>query len=147
MFSLLFAITLLALGYFIGSAREKKHFKSLRKREHFLNAIPWRSNGKKEDFSKYKEGALVTGHVVIGQDYFKSFLSGLVNVIGGQMSSYESLLDRGRRESLCRLRESARDWGCREIVNVRFETSVIGENQGKKKSGAIEIFAYGTALK
>ncbi|MGH1469206.1 MAG: YbjQ family protein [Bdellovibrionales bacterium] len=147
MFNLLVVLTLLILGFVIGSAREKKHFESLRKREGLLSAIPWRSNGKKEDFSKYQEGSLVTGHVVIGQDYFKAFLAGLVNLVGGRMSSYESLLDRGRREALCRLRESARDWECREIVNVRFETSIIGENQGKQKSGAIEVFAYGTALK
>lgn len=147
MLSLIVVISLLVLGFVIGSQREKAHIKSLREREHFLNTIPWRSNGKKEDFSAYAEGELVLGHVVIGQDYFKTFLAGLINLTGGRVTAYESLLDRGRREALCRMRKAAKDWGCKEIVNVRFETSVIGENQGKKNSGAIEVFAYGTALR
>lgn len=145
--NLIIPIVLLTLGYFIGSAREEKHFKSLRKREAFLNSVPCRSTGKKEKFDNYSEGSLVSGHVVVGQDYFKSFLAGLVSIVGGRMTTYEALLDRGRREALCRMREQASKWGCKEIVNVRYETSVIGQNQGKQKSGAIEVFAYGTALK
>jgi uncharacterized protein YbjQ (UPF0145 family) len=62
------------------------------------------------------EGILVSGHVVIAQDYFKSFLASLVNITGGRVTSYESLLDRGRREALCRMRESAKAWGCDQIV-------------------------------
>jgi len=141
------ALALLAAGYFIGTAREKSHFKSLRKREEALNSISWRSTGKKEKFDTASDAVLVMGHVVIGQDYFKSFLAGLVNIVGGRVGVYESLLDRGRREALCRLRQIAKDWGCREVVNVRFETAVIGQNQGKQKGGAVEVFAYGTAVK
>lgn len=140
-------LVLLALGFWWGSSREKAHFESLRLREKKLNEVSWRSNGKKERFEAMAEGTLVTGHVVIAQDYFKSFLAGLVNITGGRVTAYESLLDRGRREALCRMREAALLWGCDEIVNVRFETSVIGQNQGKQKSGAIEVLAYGTALK
>lgn len=140
-------LILLAFGYFIGTAREKSHFKSLRKRETILNKIPCRSTGKKDKFENSSEGTLVTGHVVIGQDYFKSFLAGLINLIGGRVGVYETLLDRGRREALCRMREEALEWGCTEIANVRYETSVIGQNQGKQKGGMIEVFAYGTAVK
>jgi uncharacterized protein YbjQ (UPF0145 family) len=147
MFGLFVALGLLVFGYIIGTSREKSHFKSLRQRESALQEISWRSTGKKEDFSRYQEGRLVSGHVVIGQDYFKAFLGGLINLVGGRLGVYESLLDRGRREAMCRLREEAKSWGCSEIVNVRFETSIIGENTGKKNSGAIEIFTYGTALK
>ena len=138
---------LLLGGFFIGTAREKSHFKSLRKREEALNRVSWRSTGKKEDFSQMADSALVMGHVVIGQDYFKSFLAGLINIVGGRVGVYESLLDRGRREALCRLRKVAKDWGGLEVVNVRFETSIIGQNQGKHKGGAVEVFAYGTAIK
>lgn len=145
--SFIIFLVLLALGFWWGSNREKAHFESLRQRETLLNEISWRSNGKKEDFGANSEGTLVTGHVVIAQDYFKSFLAGLVNIVGGRVTSYESLLDRGRREALCRMREAALTWGCDQIVNVRFETSIIGENQGKQKTGAIEILAYGTAVK
>jgi uncharacterized protein YbjQ (UPF0145 family) len=140
-------VVLLILGFFIGTAREKSHFKSLREREQKLNAISWRSTGRKEKFENVRESTLVMGHVVIGQDYFKSFLAGLVNIVGGRIGVYESLLDRGRREALCRLRQVAKDWGGHEVVNVRFETALIGQNQGKQKGGAVEIFAYGTVIK
>ncbi len=140
-------LILLALGYIIGTAREKNHFKSLRKREAVLNKIACRSTGKKEKFENYTEGTLVEGHVVVGQDYFKSFLAGLINLVGGRVGVYETLLDRGRREALCRMREQAKNWGCSEIVNVRYGTSVIGQNKGKQKGGMIEVFAYGTAVK
>jgi len=140
-------LALLVAGYFLGTAREKSHFKSLREREQNLNVISWRSNGKKEKFENIRESALVMGHVVIGQDYFKSFLASLINIVGGRVGVYESLLDRGRREALCRLRQDAKEWGCTEVVNVRFETALIGQNQGKQKGGAVEVFAYGTAVK
>lgn len=140
-------LLLLVAGYFIGTAREKSHFKSLREKEKSLNSISWRSTGKKEAFEDMTDSTLVMGHVVIGQDYFKSFLAGLINIIGGRVVVYESLLDRGRREALCRLRQVAKEWGCREVVNIRFETAVIGQNQGKQKGGAVEVFAYGTAVK
>lgn len=147
MFQLAIVVLLLLAGFFIGTAREKSHFKSLRKREAALNTVSWRSTGKKEKFEGMSESALVMGHVVIGQDYFKSFLAGLINIVGGRVGVYESLLDRGRREALCRLRQVAKDWGGAEVVNVRFETAVIGQNQGKQKGGAVEVFAYGTAVK
>lgn len=147
MFELIIFIVLLGFGYAIGSARERSHFKDLREKETKLNSISWRSTGKKEKFKGLQEATLVTGHVVIGQDYFKSFLAGLINIVGGRVGVYESLLDRGRREALCRLREEAMKWNCTEVVNVRFETSVIGQNQGKQKGGAVEVFAYGTAVK
>jgi len=147
MFQLGIVVLLLLAGFFIGTAREKSHFESLRRRERHLNKVSWRSTGKKEDFSQMSDSALVMGHVVIGQDYFKSFLAGLINIVGGRVGVYESLLDRGRREALCRLREVALNWGGTEVVNVRFETAVIGQNQGKQKGGAVEVFAYGTVVK
>jgi len=147
MIQLGFVLILLIAGYIFGTAREKSHFISLRDREQKLNMISWRSTGKKEVFEGVSESTLVMGHVVIGQDYFKSFLAGLINLVGGRVSVYETLLDRGRREALCRLRQVAKDWGGTEVVNVRFETALIGQNQGKQRAGAVEIFAYGTVVK
>ncbi len=60
-------------------------------------------------------------------------------VFGGRVKSYESLLDRARREALLRLKKDAMDEGYHAVVNVRFSTSSIAQ-------GAAELFAYGTAV-
>jgi len=67
----------------------------------------------------------------------------LINIFGGRVSSYESLLDRGRREAILRMKESAK--GASEIVNVRIETSSISKNDNRG-IGSIEVYAYGTAI-
>lgn len=138
---------LLTLGYGVGTAVERSHFKSLRQREEELNSIPWANLGRKSDWSGCQDSKFVSGSVVIAQDYFKGFLAGLISLTGGRLGVYESLLDRGRREALCRLKEEAKNWGCDYIANIRFETSNIGMNKQGKATGSIEVLAYGTAIK
>lgn len=87
---------------------------------------------------------LVSGSAVISIDYFKRLLASLRNIFGGTVKSYESLIDRARREALIRMKEMAGD--ATVIVNVRIETSTIGRNANKKGVGCLEAMAYGTAL-
>lgn len=132
-------IFLLFIGYTFGSIREKKHYKSLEVRELKFNHIPV-VTGKKfvNTTEEIASSKLATGTVVIAQDYFKSMVSGLKNIFGGNIHVYETLLDRGRREALLRLIESAPKSDI--FVNLRFETSQI-------TMGSIEVFAYATAIK
>ena len=59
--------------------------------------------------------------------------------------SYESLVDRARREALLRMKESIP--GAKAIVNVRVETSTIGATANARGAvGSVEALAYGTAL-
>jgi uncharacterized protein YbjQ (UPF0145 family) len=89
--------------------------------------------------------ALVTGSVVVSEDYFKRVVSGLQSLFGGRLRAYESLLDRARREAVLRMKQEARDKGAKMIINVKFQTfSIPGRNP--KSFGAIEVMAYGTAL-
>ena len=55
---------------------------------------------------------------------------------------YESLLERGRREALLRMKEDAIAWGAVQILNVHLETS--SANAG---TVALEVIAYGTAIR
>ena len=146
MFELIYIVALLAVAFFYGSYIEKAHLKDLRIREKKLNHIPWRSTGKKEVFLNISESSLLFGDVVVAQDFFKSAIAGLINIFGGRVTVYESLLDRGRREAICRLREQAVALGCNEIINVRLETSTLNANDSQKSSGSIEVLAYGTGL-
>lgn len=146
MIELIYVLVLMAVAFFYGNYVEKSHLRDLRRREKNLNSIPWRSSGKKEIYSEVLESKLLTGHVVIAQDAFKSAIAGLINIFGGRVTVYESLLDRGRREAICRLREQAKAIGCGEIVNVRLETSTLGVNTNQKSAGSIEVLAYGTGV-
>lgn len=140
-------VFLTLLGFFAGRQAEKSHFTSIRKREKEFNHIPWSNVGRKVNPNDYLDSKFVSGNVVIAQDYFKTLVAGLVGLIGGRITTYESLLDRGRREALLRLRKEAIDWNADEILNIRFETSNIGMNKQGADSGSIEVFAYATAVK
>jgi uncharacterized protein YbjQ (UPF0145 family) len=90
--------------------------------------------------------ALVSGSVVVSEDYFKRVLSGLQSIFGGRLKSYESLLDRARREAVLRMKAQARQRGARMIINVKFQTLALAGRQ-PGSVGAVELLAYGTALR
>ncbi|MCH6588380.1 MAG: YbjQ family protein, partial [Proteobacteria bacterium] len=88
---------------------------------------------------------LVVAAVVISVDYFKRFVAGLRMIFGGRVHTYESLLDRGRREALLRMQERAKELGANMIFNVRLETSSISKG-ARRSVGSVEVLAYGTAI-
>ena len=145
---ILVPITLLAAAYFVGTAIEKKHYRSLRAREHasrrFLTVtFPYEPPGQ-----DIVDTALVTGSVVVSVDYFKRFLAGLRMLFGGRITSYEPLLDRARREAIMRMKDEARRKGFHAITNVRIETSRIASSHGNNQgTAAVEILVFGTGLK
>ncbi len=145
---LAFTFGLLALGFFAGTAIEKKHFREIRQREQKhrkLVAINFRSLPENWQAT---ESRLVTGSVVISLDYFKRFLAGLRGIIGGRIKSYETLLDRGRREATLRMKEMALASGCNAIINVRLETSKLASSRGDGKGVAgVEILVFGTGVR
>jgi len=61
------------------------------------------------------------------------------------LKSYESLLDRGRREAVLRLKQQASAKGAHMVMGVRFETSTLNQNQGNQIM-CCEVLAYGTAF-
>jgi len=142
---LLYVAVFVTLGYFFGKRAENKHFKSLIEREKQLNQLPAIASRMPPQDGKYDQ-VLVSGSVVIANDYFKTFVAGLRNLFGGKISTYESLLDRARREALLRMKEEAKKQGASLVFNVKYETANIS-GQTSKKPPIIEAHAYGTALK
>ncbi len=143
MIDLIVFIVLLLLGFVIGNYLEKRHFKSIKEREtEFINlpTIMLKNPLRPEGIKSYD---LVSGNVVISIDYFKKFVAFLVNIFGGNIETYESLIDRARREAILRMKAEAK--GASEIINVRLETSSISQNT-KNSIGAVEVLAYGTAI-
>lgn len=138
-------ISLLALGYFAGSWAEKKHYDSIEKREAEMLQVPIVTGRNGYGDEQVHHGEMVQGSAVISVDYFKRILAALRNVFGGTVRSYETLVDRARREAILRMKESAPS-GTKIIINIRVETSTIGKNTHKKSVGCVEALAYGTAL-
>ena len=138
---------MLLLAYITGSIIEKRHFKKIKQREIALIRKPIVSYGVKKWTSKkkVKSAELVTGEVVISGDYFKNFVAALKNFFGGRLTTFESVLDRGRREAILRMREKAK--GANLIVNTRIESVMLNDlYSGQGGVPQCAIIAYGTAI-
>ena len=77
---------------------------------------------------------------MIASDYFKTFGAQLKRIFGGRLRTYETLIERARREAIQRMRSQAAAHGADIVMNVRLETSRIIKS-------AVEVIAYGTAVK
>jgi uncharacterized protein YbjQ (UPF0145 family) len=138
-------VALLILGYVFGRIAETRHFESIRKRERRMRSILTFSSRFCPPAKTPDQTLLVIGSVVISVDYFKRFLASLRNIFGGPVTSYESLLERARREAILRMKEQAKDFGSNMIVNVKLETASISQGISQQM-GCVEVIAYGTAL-
>jgi uncharacterized protein YbjQ (UPF0145 family) len=140
-------ITLIAVGYVAGSITERRHYDSILSREKETLRFPVVSAEGRFPEKGVKESFMVSGSVVISIDYFKRLLGNLRNLFGGRVKSYESLLDRARREAILRMKEEAQAKGAMMIVNLRMETSTLAGSANKKgQIGSVEVLAYGTAV-
>lgn len=141
-------LILLLFAYFIGTWVERRHFRSIRKRESENVEFPVVSfDTMPKDWSA-GSSTLVSGSVVVSLDYFKRVIAGLRAIVGGRIKTYEPLLDRARREAMLRMIESARLDGYDAIFNVRLETSRLANSSGEgKRTAGVEMLAYGTAVK
>ena len=144
-FDLLIPLVLLALGYGFGRYAEKRHYASIRRREEELRHILLIQTRHLPQVAERRNTELVCGSVVISVDYFKAFLAGLRSLLGGRVRSYETLLDRGRREALLRLKEQAQAKGAGQVFNIKLQTASISRGGGDS-IGSIEVIAYGTAV-
>lgn len=142
---IIFAV-LITLGYTAGTIAERKHYRSINAREsNFLNLPAVTVKNALDEDAEIEKVHLVLGSVVVSIDYFKRFLAGLRNLFGGEVKSYETLVDRARREAVLRMKEKAERANI--ILNLRIETSSIGQSANKRQAlGSVEAIAYGTAV-
>ena len=145
MVDLIIFLTLLVLGYGFGRWAEHRHYRSIIKREGELRHIITFATKVPPPGQPEPDTCLVQGSVVISIDYFKRFLAGLRALVGGKVKSYETLIDRARREAILRMKEDANGKGGDQIFNVKLETSSISKGR-RERIGSVEVLAYGTAL-
>ncbi len=138
-------LCLLAIGYAAGRFAEQRHYRSIRSRELALAHVLVFGN-RFPPLAPAAQQTLVAGSVVVSEDYFKRVVSALQKLFGGRLKSYESLLDRARREAVLRMKQQAHEHGAAMIINTKFQTFSIPGNR-PNAFGAVELLAYGTALK
>lgn len=150
LFGLGFLLFFLGLGLFVGKAVERAHFRSLEQRESEcgdfvvtqLASFPGIASDGPTPAAFFAEA-------VVASDYLKNFLAGFRNLLGGEVLSYTSMLERARREALLRIIDQAREAGYNAVCNVRFETAdIAGANvaAGKRRAAVMApIMASATA--
>jgi uncharacterized protein YbjQ (UPF0145 family) len=137
---------LLGLGWICGRIAEIRHYRSIQKREsRYAGMVMSDLRTCQPEINPLFGSALVMGEVVIATDYMKSFLAGLRMIIGGELRSYETLVDRARREAILRLQQQAEEMGYNAVCNLRLGTSDIGGMTSQRGATMVEVFAYGTA--
>jgi len=83
---------------------------------------------------------LVWGVAVRSRSVAADLVSGMKNVVGGEVHEYTALIAQSRAQAVDRMVEQARAMGANAVVGIRFSTSECME-------GAAEILAYGTAVR
>lgn len=145
--ALVYGLPVLGLVFFgcIGAYVERRHYASIRAREAATAALPIVTLKTLEPGRPVAGAELVSTEVVISHDHFKRFLASLRSIFGGRIRSYDTLMDRARREALLRLKEQ--NPGASVIANLRLETLTIAKSAGNKGVVAVEVLAYGTAVR
>ena len=82
---------------------------------------------------------IAQGSTVRAKHVGRDFMSGLKNIVGGELKAYTELLVESRKEAVARMVQQAEAVGANAVLNVRFSTSNIA-------SGAAEVMVYGTAV-
>lgn len=139
---LLVFLILMVVAYSFGTIGEKRHLRSLAEREAKLRPIPVITYDRHIFSEDVRSVQMVTGSVVIGADYFKTVLSGLINFFGGNISVLENVLSRGRREAVLRLKEKCQDADF--LADLRYETADLGKRANSPP--VVEVYTYATAI-
>ncbi len=144
--ALVYGLPILGLIFFgfIGAYVERRHYAALRIREAATARLPIMTARTLETGRLVADARLVATEVMISHDYFKRFLAQLRNLFGGRIRSYDTLLDRARREALLRLKEQCPDASI--IANLRLETLCVTTSRRNSIVG-VELIAYGTAIR
>lgn len=141
---------LILIGLFAGRVAERRHLASLARREAALQDVML-SNlrtypGVALSPGEAGKAEIIMSHAVISSDYFKTFVSVLVGIIGGELKTLQTLMDRARREATVRMLEEAKAKGYNAVCNVRYDTIDISKGENKKKAVVMAtIMACGTA--
>lgn len=83
---------------------------------------------------------LVKGGTIQSRHIGKDIGSGFKTIVGGELQSYNEMMDMARALATKRMVEEAKSLGADAVVCMRYSSASV-------MSGAAEVMAYGTAVK
>ena len=83
---------------------------------------------------------IAKGTVVQSKNFGKDFMAGMKTLVGGEITSYNEMLNEARQIAVKRMVDEAESMGADAVINVRYGSSSVMQ-------GAAEVIAYGTAVK
>lgn len=88
----------------------------------------------------YEPLAAVNGSTIQSKNVFSDFGQSLKNIVGGELRSYTSMMEKARKIATDRMIAQAEAMGADAIIGVRYTTSAI-------MAQAAEVLVYGTAIR
>ena len=145
---LLLTVGPIAFSAIFGSIYQKGKKNKLLEREKQTGRDPITNLSKPISDKKILSSSLMWESVVIGPSWWQILLGSIGSIFGGKLNAYAEIYDWARREAIQRLRETLNASNFDDIINLRIETSMMSSsNKSKDKTAAMEIVAYGTAVK
>ena len=83
---------------------------------------------------------LVKGSTIQSKNIGRDFMSGLKSMVGGELDSYNQMMNEARALATKRMVAEAESLGADAVVNGRYASAAVMQ-------GAAEVIAYGTAVK
>ncbi len=83
---------------------------------------------------------LVKGSTIQSKHLGKDIASGFKTLVGGELVSYNEMMNEARAIATKRMVAEAEALGADAVVNIRYASSAVMQ-------GAAEVIAYGTAVK
>ncbi|MBQ9236915.1 MAG: heavy metal-binding domain-containing protein [Prevotella sp.] len=84
---------------------------------------------------------VVTGETIIGANFFKDFLAGIRDFVGGRSGSYEKVLREAKDTSMREMQDRAEELGANAVVGIDIDYETIGE-----KNSMLMVATSGTAV-
>ena len=88
----------------------------------------------------YEELGVVTGSTIQSKNFVSDFAQGIKSIVGGELKSYTSMMEKARNQATQRMVDQAVKMGADAIIGVRYTTSRL-------MAQAAEVLVYGTAVR
>ena len=88
----------------------------------------------------YEELGVVTGSTIQSKNFVSAFGQGIKSIVGGELKSYTSMMEKARNQATQRMVDQAVKMGADAIIGVRYTTNSI-------MAQAAEVLVFGTAVK
>ena len=138
----------IAFSAIFGSYYQKGKMNKLLEREKQTGRDPVTNLSNPVGDKKIHSSSLMWESVVIGPSWWQMLLGWIGSIFGGRLNAFTDIYDWARREALQRLREKVISSNFDDVINLRIETSMMSStSRGKDRTAAMEIVAYGTAIK